>query len=690
MIPLTVTLPRFRAMHGWVGRILRVDLSDMRIWAQETALYLPDYLGARGIAARICWDEYPDPVAEFDPANPLMVFPGALTGTRSGYSGRTSICTFSPQAYPHNWFTRSNMGGHFGGELKRAGYDGIVVTGACDEPVRIRIRDDEVSVLPAGDFWGLDAIDSLEALEAADGKGTRSITIGPTGERLSRIAVILCGSSSAAGQGGFGAVMGSKKLKGISVRGTGRVPLAHPETITSLNKAIAAEAKPPAFLTRTLDKLNEELADLGGGVARRVACTESCLTPCAAYVEGVPGTTVDRAWEGLWHCTSANRFRGGQNRRDPVSKIYQDWGLDLRAAFEMNALTNRYGLNQFELICGMVPWLIACQKQGRLSALDDLPMDWNSPKFWAEFVRVVAYREGVGDALAEGGWRASSLLGLDPEIVSRSYAGWGQATHYTGHGGLQLPFPYWLITALQWVADTRDPIAGGHCSLSLAGASYHAHHKEGEEGVKALQDLHRICERRYGDPKTYDPDSGYAGKAGAGHYHTLRAVIKDCLPTDDLAGFPLTWSNNSPDHLCRFHDIEGIGDIEGPSAEYHLFIAGTGTDWSEAEFDAAAERVYTLERALQVRHWGRDRSTDEMILPHFERDEMFANPVLGVKQGLDREQFAPVMDEFYTQHGWNPATARPTRETMAELGMGELYEPMVEGARRRSNGRVRE
>ena len=162
---------RFRSMHGWASRILRVDLSNMRIEVQETAPYVPDYLGARGIAARLCWDEYAEPVEPFDPANPLMVFPGALTGSHAPYSGRNVVCTFSPQAYSHPWFTRSSVGGYFGGELKRAGYDGIVVTGASETPVRIRIRDDEVSILPADDLWGLDTMDTIEASVSTEGKG---------------------------------------------------------------------------------------------------------------------------------------------------------------------------------------------------------------------------------------------------------------------------------------------------------------------------------------------------------------------------------------------------------------------------------------------------------------------------------------------------------------------------------------
>ena len=162
MKPTTMTVEQFAPMHGWVNRILRVDLSNMTARVEPSAPYLPDFLGARGLAHKLCWDAYPEPVPAFDPANPLMVVPGALTGSRSPYSGRTNILAFSPQAWPYEWFTRSSIGGHFGGELKRAGYDALIVTGAAETPVRIRIVDDKVSILPADDLWGVDAMATLE------------------------------------------------------------------------------------------------------------------------------------------------------------------------------------------------------------------------------------------------------------------------------------------------------------------------------------------------------------------------------------------------------------------------------------------------------------------------------------------------------------------------------------------------
>ena len=227
---------------AWMNRVLRIDLSTMEVRAQESRHHLPEYLGGRGLAARIAWDEYPRPVDPFDQRNPLMIFPGALTGTRSPYSGRTMVCTFSPQASPHHWLTRSNIGGWIGGNIKRAGYDGVIITGKAEQPVRILIDDDEVTVLAAADLWGVDAVDALEALSDLHGKRVHSLVIGPAGERLSHIATIQTGTSSACGQGGFGAVMGSKNLKAISVHGTYPVKLAMPDAMRDLTKQIAAVA----------------------------------------------------------------------------------------------------------------------------------------------------------------------------------------------------------------------------------------------------------------------------------------------------------------------------------------------------------------------------------------------------------------------------------------------------------------
>jgi aldehyde:ferredoxin oxidoreductase len=471
--------------------------------------------------------------------------------------------------------------------------------------------------------------------------------------------------------------MGSKRLKAISVRGSGRVSLADPERIREITRAVGAEAWIPRQQREGILEMNEQLA--GQGEIRPSPCTEYCLSPCTGRYEGVPGCAYDRQWSGTWACVGA--LLAGVSEDGPVSHggVY-DWRLGARGGLEANALCNGYGINQWDLIIGIVPWLEACQAQGLVNEVNGRRVDWRSPSFWAVLLHAIAYREGMGDALAEGGWRAARSLCLGEELMRRYYTGWGQAGHWDGHGDWanHVVYPYWLVAALQWATDTRDPISSGHgYVVSMMGCS-----PLGGQLDISWEQMRAISARIYGDPAAVDPCSGYAEKAAPAAFHTRRSVIKDCLPVDDFA-FPMMYSPNTPDRFCR------VAGIDGPSIEYHLFRAGTGTDWTEDEFEMAAARVYTLERAVAVRHWARDRRTDETVLPSFEYPENWVNPLLGERHALDREQFTPVMDDYYRLQGWDERTGWPTKERLSELGMAEVYQPMVEGAeqsRRRPAG----
>ncbi len=667
-------LPRFAPRFGWANRLLRIDLSTHRISAEPMDAYIPDFIGGRGAAARLMWNEYPEPVDPLAPEAPLIVMTGALTGTRSPYSGRTAICGFAPQAYPYSWYTRANIGAHFGGELKRAGYDGLVITGASEAPVQILIADDEVRLLSAEAWWGLDAYDTLEAARAAHGQEARTLTIGPAGERLSRIATIQTATSSAAGQGGFGAVMGAKKLKAITVIGSGKVPVAEPEAFERLIRAIGEDVR--AYRgPGDLKALNEQLRCARGGRVRPYACTESCPTPCNRYFADMPGVAYpDRRWEGHWACVGTLLRGLPADGPFPTNGLF-DWQLGLYGGLEMNVLSNRYGINQWELIISLVPWLETCQRFGLISEWNGAPMDWQSAPFWAKFLHDIAYREGMGDALAEGGLRAAEILGLGEEIVGRYYTGWGYGGHWDGHASWSnyLVFPYWVVSALQWATDTRDPYSSSHCYVQ----NVMNWGPLGNRGAQALtwDQMRAIAQKVYGSADAVDPYSGYKDKAFPAFYHDRRAAMKDSLPTDDQV-FTLIYSVTTEDRFCR------ILGIDGPDIDAHLFRLGTGTDWSPADFDRAAERIYTQERAICVRHWGRDRAMDEAVLPAFEYEENWVNPLLGEKKALDRAAFRPVMDEYYAHLGWEAHTGWPTRERLEALGLGDVYEPMIAGAQR--------
>ena len=156
---------------------------------------------------------------------------GPLTGTLAPASGRLEICGKAPQSYPTTHYTRSSMGGHWGPELKYAGFDGVIIYGRASSPVYLWIEDGEAEIMDAEWLWGLDTFTTQKKLIERHGKRTQVCCIGQAGENLVRIAVIQSGIENAAGQGGFGAVMGSKKLKAIAVRGSGGVKIAKPKQL---------------------------------------------------------------------------------------------------------------------------------------------------------------------------------------------------------------------------------------------------------------------------------------------------------------------------------------------------------------------------------------------------------------------------------------------------------------------------
>jgi len=208
------------SIYGWAGQILRGDLTTLQFTAEDTMQYAKQVLGGRGIAAQIAWNELSPKIGAFDPANCLIIMSGPLTGTATPGSGRVMFGGIAPQVYPTPRYTRSSMGGHWGAMLKYGGYDGIVLTGRAEQPVYLWIHDSIAEVRDASHLWGVDTYSTQQLLLREHGADAVAITIGPAGEHLSRIAIIANETENAAGQGGFGAVMGSKNLKAIVVHGT--------------------------------------------------------------------------------------------------------------------------------------------------------------------------------------------------------------------------------------------------------------------------------------------------------------------------------------------------------------------------------------------------------------------------------------------------------------------------------------
>ncbi len=233
-------------MYGWTGTILHVNLSSGEIRTSATEDYIDHYLGGRGLGVRLIYEHYKPGTDAFDPANPLIFNTGPLTGTALPGSGRVDVTALSPMS---GLRAKSNFGAYWGPELKFAGYDHLLITGQAAEPCYLWIKDDQVEIRSAANLWGKDTFETQKAIQQELGDPEiKSVCIGPAGERRVRFACIITETGDAAGRTGMGAVMGSKNLKAVAVRGTGGVKVALPQEFLELSLKINQEIREhPAY-----------------------------------------------------------------------------------------------------------------------------------------------------------------------------------------------------------------------------------------------------------------------------------------------------------------------------------------------------------------------------------------------------------------------------------------------------------
>lgn len=640
--------------YGWAGKILRINLTEETTSTIDTTSASETFIGGRGIAAKIAWDEIHSGIDAFNPQNLLIIMNGPLTGTLAPASGRTHFSGIAPQVYPKPWYTRSNMGGWFGSELKYAGYDGIIVAGRGAKPIYLSILDDAIDFRDASDVWGRDTFSTQRYFQDNHPENSKVICIGPAGENLVRYSIIQSETENAAGQGGFGAVMGAKNLKAIIVKGSGSVAIAQPKKFLELCLAINKEFQtgPSERPNPSLDP--ERVRRYG---ARGVACSHACPWRCAVIYRNVPGVAYPGVNTTMMHCV-ANIFSG--------QSTFYNWNLGVEAGIEVSAVANKLGLNHWSLSLGIIPWLRECKEQGLLTEIDGMPIELEKPEFWVRLLRKIAYREGFGDILAEDIPRVADLLNKGKRIRDTFYPAYGFAGHWDGHGDKANPvfFPLWIVSALQWLTDTRDPFSSGHdYSQNLTRWSVALTWKE----------LSRIGEKIYGSPKAIDPEYPYEYKAQPAIYTQHESVLKDSLPLCDQA-WPRFYSTHVDDGYARV-STPSLGTIYGKSLEYHLYVTATGSQLTEKEFWECAERIFNLERAINIRNDERTREDDIRIIPYFETLENRPGPS-GQRKRLNKTKFLKLVDEYYVLRGWDKERGWPTRERLELLGLKEVADEL--------------
>ena len=633
---VTLEVSEMDKVYGWVGKILRVDLTGSTFEEIDTLKYAR-FVGGIGINTRIGWEEIPAGTGPFDPANKLLFMTGPLGGIPVvPGAGRCSLCGISPHTHPKPVFTYSNMGGDWPVELKFAGYDGLIVQGKAEKPVYLWINDRKVEIRDGLPLWGLDTYETQKRILREKGDpDLRVICIGPAGENRVRFASIQSDTGSAFGQGGFGAVMGSKNLKAIAVRGSGGVAVANPQEALKVakyaNSIVFGNAAPGSFEGQLgprgkLWGMNSGIGLAEAGYAVHSDSCRGCSQGCRGYFrvpEMKSGQGVCVQW---FYGVARDPKRDGTTQGD-------------RATWLAKMLGDTLGVNLVEL-GGMLYWLRDAFKEGIFNE-KDLPMPkWlggtaDDEAFLSTWINGIAYRKGFGSILAEGTARAAEQLGKHAwEIYERYFMAHGMQTHWCNS----------VLGCLQWAVDSRDPFSSGHDYLYGIGKPAAAKFAWGtEEAADPLSYTHV--------PRTLK-------------IIQHNKIYKDMLILCDFA-FPIISTPFTPN---------GLGDMEIP---VKLFTPTTGIDIGENGLRTAAETVVNLQRAIMVRE-GRTRDDDTVYNSKFDKAFFYNGMARMFKMfgPLDKEKWEKMKDEFYKEREWDVKTGWPTERKLRELDLQDVADEL--------------
>lgn len=411
-------------MNGWTGTILRINLSTGAITRQPTNMHdAALFLGARGLGVKIFTDEVDPSVDPLSPENKLIFSPGPFTGTMAPSAGRYHVVAKSPLT---NTIGGANSGGVFGAVMKYAGYDAVIFEGKADKPVYVWIKDDQVEIRDAAHLWGKWVPDTTEAVRNETDADASVACIGPAGEKLALIASIQNEMQRAAGRGGLGAVMGSKNLKAIALRGTNAVRVAD---VKGLQDAVGA-ARAKLAANPIAQGLNRHGTEILINIHNEIGClpTRNYHDGQFAAAEKISGETLTKDFlvrkKGCFACviscgrvtrvTDPKYASEGEGPEYEAGWAYgANAGVDnLSAVTRANHLCNELGLDSIS-----TPTTIACvidlAESGFLPAadFDGLDIRWGNADLAVELTKRIGLREGIGDKAALGSYRFAELYG---------------------------------------------------------------------------------------------------------------------------------------------------------------------------------------------------------------------------------------------------------------------------------------
>jgi aldehyde:ferredoxin oxidoreductase len=595
---------------GYWNKILHVNLGDRSTWVEEPGdAFFRRYVGGRGLIAHYLLKYVPKGADPLGPDNILVIAPGVVTGAPVPGAGRHSVGAKSPL---NGRFGESESGGYWGAELKRAGWDAIVFHGVSPTPVYLWINDGAVELRDATHLWGRITGDVEEAiLEELGDRHIKVAQIGPAGENLVRYACIANDLKEVAGRTGMGAVMGSKRLKAIAVRGKIPVKIADQKGLTAIAK----------WVSSTMDQNHRAFHEFGTGAAMqgknleggmptlnyRLGAFEQVAKVDAIAVRDQVRVHMDACFACSVRCkkvvhieereaaaleASETRYKGkvrvafdplnrysvdpkyGGPEYESLASLGVNLGLeDLIAICKSNEMCNYLGLDTVSLGATLA-WAMECFERGLLTLEDTggMPLRFHDADGVVKLVEMIAYRQGVGDLLAEGSLRAAQRLGRGSEAYLTTIKGMEMAMHDPRH----MP----VMRASYLLA----PTGGDH--------------------------MRQTSNR-----------NGHRNQVG----------------------------------LCHFLAYDDQQSLD-------ILNAVTGWGVTPEEMVTQAHRGLTLARLYNLRE-GMSRADDRLPARFAE-----ALPKHG---GLTDDQLEAIVTDYYVEQGWDAATGVPTDATIRELELTE-------------------
>lgn len=597
-------------MSGYNGKVLRINLSDKSIKTEPLNVeQAQKYIGGRGLGSKIFMDEIDAQIDPLSPENKLLFVTGPLTGTPTPTGGRYMVVTKSPLT---GTIASSNSGGYWGAELKFAGYDVIILEGKSEQPVYLNIVDDVVEIKDATHLWGKVVSEVTTELQNIHGEKARVATIGPGGEKLSKMAAIMNEKSRAAGRSGVGAVMGSKNLKAIVVKGSGKVEIANPDKLKEVFTRCLTKIKEngvtgqglPAYGTAVLVNILNENGALP---------TNNFQTSVFSKADDISGETMAEKYlkkkEGCYRCPIAcGRVceLDGEEMAGPEYETLWSFGSDcgisdLAEILKANVMCNEMGIDTIS-VGATIAAAMELYEKGLITKeeLGDGPeLTWGNADAVVEWTKRIGLKEGLGAKMAEGSYRLCEMYGV-PELS---------------------------MSVKKQELPAYDPRGIQGQGISYATSNRGGCHVRG----------YMISPEILGLPEKLDRFST-EGKS------EWTKIFQDFTAAIDSVG------------LCLFTSF-----AMGAEDYADLYNAVCGTALSGNDFIQAGERVWNIEKIFNL-NAGIDSSQDTLPKRLLE-DEIPEGPSKGWTHKLDI-----LLPQYYAARGWDEFGI-PTAAKLEELGI---------------------